>query len=499
MSGRSGPAWLLAATALLFGYSLVLFHHTSYAAGGSDSSGYVNAARLLASGRTHEPIRGLSRLGLSDDWARVFTPLGYVPSQERREMAPYYPLGLPLHMAVAAVFAGWSQGPFLVSPLAALACLVLLYALGRELRLSPALSLAGCALLAFAPAFVFQAVQPMSDVPATAWALAAVFSAYRARARGNLWAVAAGAAFAIGVLVRPTNVLVLVPLLLALPLRPKCWLLFATGGSPFAAFQLLYAAAAFGSPWTTGYQSALSEGLAWKNFPARARHYGLWTARLLSPLLPLGWLALAADRRAPLHDRAVLLTWFAAFFLFYSFYAPYEAWWYTRFLLPALPAMILGALVAMRDFVLPPASRPEHWRIALAGILAITALTFELRFVAKERVHKFYKGERIYPQACALVRQRVPGNGIVLSMQMSGALHFYTDATYAMWNWLLPDRFEQLRVSTESRGYRWYALLAPFEMDSVRQNLPGAWREIDRVGNVALWELPAAWSTGTGY
>jgi hypothetical protein len=484
---------VLAVAVLLLAYALVLFHHTTFSAGGSDSSGYVNAARLLATGRAREPIRGLTRLGLSPDFAPVFTPLGYTASGQPDAMAPSYPPGLPAHMALAALLAGWSRGPFLVSPIAALACVALLYALGRELQLSPALALAACALLAFAPPFVFQALQPMSDVPATAWALAAVLAAYRARGGSDLWSVAAGAAFGIGVLVRPTNALVLLPLLVALPPRAKSWLSFAAGGIPFGVFQLLYAASAFGSPWTTGYQSVLSDGMALANFPARARHYGYWTARLLSPWIPLGWLGVAADRRAPRRDRAVLLTWFAAFFLFYSFYAPYEAWWYTRFLLPAFPALILGALVAARDFVLPPVSRAKRWRNALAGVLVICALAFEVRFVAKERLHKIYRGESIYPQACALAQKRVPANGIVVSMQMSGALHYYTDAIYAMWNWLLPERFEQLRVSTESRGYRWYALLAPFETENVRRNLPGHWREIDRVGDVVLWELPPSW------
>jgi hypothetical protein len=89
-----------------------------------------------------------------------------------------------------------------------------------------------------------------------------------------------------------------------------------------------------------------------------------------------------------------------------------------------------------------------------------------------------------------MARRRLPPNAILLSMQMSGALHYYTDLTYLMWNWLLPDRFAVLRVSTERRGHRWYALLAPFEQEEVRKNLPGDWREIDRVGDVVLWELP---------
>ncbi len=478
----------LAGGTLLLAYALVLLHHTSFAAGGSDSSGYLNAARLFASGRISGPVRGLARLALGEDFTPIFIPLGFTPGPRPGTMAPTYPPGLPLHMAAAALVGGWAKAPFLVSPLAALACLVLVYALARELGLPPAFALAGSALLAFSPPFVFQAVQPMSDVVATAWGLAAVFAAYRACSRGSaLWAAASGAAFGIGILVRPTNVLVLLPLLFVLPIRRKAWLPFVAAGAPFAVFLLAYDAALFGNVLTTGYGSNFAEAMAWANFPERARHYGYWTARLLSPLLPLGWLAFAMNRRAALLDRLVLVSWFVAFFVFYSFYAPYETWWYTRFLLPGFPALVLGALLAAHHL-----ARGKRWATAAAAVMLAGALFVEIQFVAKNRVHEVYEGERMYPEACEMARRRVPANGIVLSMQLSGALHYYTGATYAMWNWLDADRFAVLRTSTESRGYRWYALLAPYEMEEVRKNLVADWREVDRVSDVELWELAPA-------
>jgi hypothetical protein len=293
-----------------------------------------------------------------------------------------------------------------------------------------------------------------------------------------------------GVLVRPTNVVLLVPLLIALPNWRKAWVSFAAAGLPFAVFFLAYNRSAFGSASTSGYGAILAGGMAWANFPERARHYGYWIARLLSPFVPLGWMALAGDRRAPPRDRALLLTWFLGFFLFYSFYGPYEAWWYTRFLLPGLPALVLGAVVLTRDLVFESGRPRSRAPIAGAAVLFVVALAFEVNFHRRERDYKFYKGERLYPDACEMARRRLPPRSIVLSMQMSGALHYYTEITYAMWNWLMPDRFGELRASTESRGYRWYALLAPFEAAEVRKNLPGDWREIDRVGDVALWELP---------
>ncbi|HMA18276.1 MAG TPA: glycosyltransferase family 39 protein [Thermoanaerobaculia bacterium] len=491
---RTQGVLALAGSVLLGAYALVLFHHTSFAAGGSDSSGYLNAARLLASGHATEPIRGLARLGLSPDFAPVFVPLGYTPLERRGRMAPSYPPGLPLHMAIAARIGGWAKAPFLVSPLAGIACLILLYRLGRELRLPPSLAAAGCALFAFFPTFVFQELQPMSDVLATAWALAAVLAAYRSRSRESVaWAAFAGLAFGIGVLVRPTNAVLLVALVIAIPARPTSWLAFIAGGIPAALFLLGYDAALFGSPLATGYRTTLSEGMAWENFPDRARHYGIWLARLLTPLVPIGWIAFAADRRAPRRDRAVLVSWFGAFFLFYCFYAPYETWWYTRFLLPGVPALILAALLFAHDFAPRAANgQPRPWAFAGAAVLLALGVVMEIRFIDRNGVHKFYKGDRQYVQGSELARRRLPPEAIVASMQMSGALHFYTDATYAMWNWLLPDRFAALRASTESRGHRWYALLAPFEQEEVRRNLPGDWREIDRVGDVALWELPPA-------
>ena len=493
MRARPRSAWLLAGVTLLIAYALVLFHHTSRAVGGSDSSGYLNAARLFAVGHATEPIRGLERLQMPDEFAPVFIPLGYTTAREPRRMAGSYPPGMPLHLALAGKLGGWSTAPFLVSPIAGLACLVLIYLLGRELRLTPPFAFAASLLLAFFPTFVFIVFQPMSDVLATAWALTAIHSGYRSRrARdGRIWAALAGLAFGIGVLVRPTNAILLAPLVLALPLRPRSWLSFLAGGAPAAIVLLGYNRAVFGSPFSTGYQTLLAEAMAWSNFPDRARHYGYWIGRLLTPIVPIGWLAVAADRRAPLRDRAVLLSWFAAFFLFYCFYVVYEAWWYTRFLLPAVPALILGSLLVAQDLVVGDGgARRVQWKGAIAIALVIAVLGVEMNFDEKNRVHRFYKGERIYPHACEMARRRVPQNGIVLSMQMSGALHYYTPLTYAMWNWLLPERFAVLRASTESRGHRWYALLAPFETVEVRKNFPGDWREIDRVGDVALWELP---------
>ena len=177
-----GIALLLAAASVagLAIYGAYLYRHTCFAVGGSDSSGYANAARALVNGPLVSPVPGLERFGLAGSEATAFTPLGYVllhgPS-----MAPKYPVGFPLHVAAAAQLAGWELGPYVVSPIAALLVLVLVFLVGRELGLPRGWAAAAAVILAACPVFVFQAIQPMSDVVATAWGLAAIFAALRSR------------------------------------------------------------------------------------------------------------------------------------------------------------------------------------------------------------------------------------------------------------------------------------------------------------------------------
>jgi hypothetical protein len=203
---REPGAWRIAAGTCLVLYFAVLLAANSDVAGGSDSSGYLNAARLFLRGRVSEPSEILRRLSLPASDRDIFIPLGFRPGAAGGTMAPRYPPGLPLHMAAAAAVGGWSKAPFLVVPFSGAAALLLLFLLARELGLSRELSAAGGALLAACPIFFGMAVQPMSDVVATAWVLAALLLGLKARRSAGA-AIAAGAALGVAVLVRPTNFL----------------------------------------------------------------------------------------------------------------------------------------------------------------------------------------------------------------------------------------------------------------------------------------------------
>src|SRR5579872_3841809 len=132
---------------VLIAYGAMLICHLSWAAGGADSSGYLNEARMMRRGQTARQVEMLSRLRIGSSWIDAFTPLGFVPwFKDRRYIVATYPAGLPVHFAIAGSIAGFNRGPFLIPPLAAILSLILMFILGRQLGLTERESVAGAAI-----------------------------------------------------------------------------------------------------------------------------------------------------------------------------------------------------------------------------------------------------------------------------------------------------------------------------------------------------------------
>jgi hypothetical protein len=488
---RPGAALFLAAVAGLAVYGVYLYRHTCFAVGGSDSSGYANAARALVNGPLVSPVPALERFGLEGSDASAFTPLGYV-LLEGPTLAPLYPVGFPLHVAAAARLAGWELGPYLVSPVAALIVLLLVFLVGRELGLPHGWAAAASVLLAACPVFVFQAIQPMSDLVATAWCLAAIFASLRSR-RDVRWAAAAGFALSVAILVRPLDALVAVPLLFVLPPNRRAGSFFVLGGLPCAVVLFGYNIVCFGSPFRTGYGLyGLLRHFAWSHLPVHLPRYALWTVQMLTPVVCLGWAASLGDRGIPVRHRALLFTWFGTFFLAYSFYDPADAWWYTRFLLPGLPALPLGFLLVVRDLHRRVASWSKAWSpvTGVAAVLAVALIAGSgFRSAGRLGVLEMHRLQREFADGCQRAARELPPGALVVSRDMSGALRYYTALTPVRWDTLDPVRFRALRVRTEPAGGRWFALLMKYEVPDAATRVPGPWTFMGESGCVTLWRL----------
>lgn len=474
------------ALALLATYAVMLGRLTVVTAGGSDSSGYFNVARELSRGELRVPPRELPGLPMAALPPYAYVPLGYVPDIAQAQLTPTYPAGLPLLYLASAGLAGWETGPFLVLFLHALAGVVVTYLLARASGLAPPLAALGATAVAASPLHLMFSVHGMSDVPAMVWCALALLGAMRG---GRCAAVGAGFALGLAVLIRPTNLLLGLPLLLAFGRDWRRLLLCGAGGLPAAIFLGWYNVQAYGAALTTGYGDVSTAfGFTWVG--ASLRNYAHWLPLLFSPLLLFAaatpWVE--SGRR---HAVLVHAVWVLTLGIFYStYYHTQETWWYLRFLLPACPSLvILAALGASRlSERLGPRMQAIAWAAAFL-LIVLNGRHWSLSLGA----HLAGRHERIYPAALALIEREVPARSVVLCMQVSGMLHFATDHTIVRWE-QVPGVWPEVKTAATAAGRPVYAALFSYEVqDGFAQRVPGPWRKIAEHEVFSLWQLdPAA-------
>lgn len=490
-SGRARARWwLLAGFAALALYTAFLGRHAAVVAGGADSSGYLNSARLLLEGRLQAALRAPSELGPAASLdAMHFLPQGFFPSRERGLLNPTYPTGLPLHLAAAHATLGPRAGTFAVLLGAAAAAVALLYRAARDLGLGRPLATAGAVTLAAFPVFLFTSIQPLSDTLATTWTLAALVAGLRA-GRSAGWAAAAGGAFALATLVRPTNLLLAPPLLLLVGLSPRRLLAFAAGGLPGAAWLAWYNHALYGHPLASGYGN-IGAAFAVHHGAPTAVHFAKWLALLLPTLLLA--LPFAAVARGEFRDRrlAALGLAFLAITVCYAFYeVSHEVWWCLRFILPAVPALILAGLLGVEALARGPGARwPRAFRPVAAGVIALWAVVAAIHWAPRLAVFEMRRYEQAYADGSAAALARFKPDALVVCSAFSGSLYYYTPFAVLRSDQIGAEDFTRHAQRLQGAGREIGAVLFESEEAEAFRRCPGNWTRIARTGNVGLWRL----------
>jgi 4-amino-4-deoxy-L-arabinose transferase-like glycosyltransferase len=489
-----GSIWL--GLIALAAYAVLIGARATVAAGGSDSSGYLNSARLLASGRLESPVRIPAEVagnqGISPP---SFQPLGFVAFENDTRLVPTYPTGFPLHVALAAKLFGWSNGIRIVEILGALAGLCLCYAVGRELGLDRVLAAAATVVLAACPVMLFAAIQPLSDMLAMTWCLAAVWAALRTRRQPG-WSIACGAAYGMAVLVRPTNILLLPALLVILGLNWRRLALAVVGAIPCVAWLAFYNHSIYGGALRSGYFN-WSEFFALRYFVPAGSYFLRWLAVFLPAILLVLPFAALFRRETRTRELAALACWFVplvGLYMFVSF--SHEAWTCLRYLLPAIPALIFAAMLGVETLArtfearLTAAPSMRWFRPAAAILLATWAVVMSWQWSRQSALWLIKGYEDAYISATAAAQAKFPANTLVLSCHMSGALFFYTDFSVLRWDALTPAEFKRYVAWATRAGVTLGAVLFNGEEEgALRQSCPGEWERVATVGNVGIWRL----------
>jgi hypothetical protein len=478
----------------------------TYAAGGADSFGYISQAELLARGRLTEPMPSNPAF----DWPDVpatLTPLAFTRGPDASRLVPVYPPGLPLMMAPFT----WihSSAVFLVVPLCAALTVWLCIRLGRELG-DPAAGTLAALLLSFSPTFLLQAFQPMSDVPVTACWMGALLLARRPRLAA---AGLAGVVASLAVLIRPN----LAPLAGFVVLTcavagagghadeppsrsagtvPRMAICAACMVPGLLALGLIQNAR-YGSPFGSGY-GTFQDLFALSNIGPNLARYPRWLTMTHSPLLWLWVFAPFWFRAAPARTRA--FGWIAYGFAWavllaylpYVYFRP-EEWSYTRFLLPALPLLLLFAvgviLSAARRTV--PSVAP-----GASAALVLAVAVWSAHTASSLSVFGVREGERKYPDVGMFVRDQLPASAFVLAAQHSGSLRYYSHRPTLRWDLLDAASLDRTLQSMRRAGYAPFLVVDTGEDDQFRERFGGTGQRalagltpVATIGNTTVYEL----------
>jgi len=433
----------------------VTARYGSFIAGGSDSHCYLSQARLWTHGWpiVQEPLIGQTN-GALGRW--TFIPLGYRPGVTTGTFVPICSIGYPLVMAMFMRLFG-AGAEMSVVPLAATGLVLLTGWLGRRAGGDLA-GLTSSLLVATSPIFLFQSLQPMSDVPAAFfWMLSTALIVY-----GRGWArIAIMPALALAVLMRPN----LAPLGLpvgALGLiahradtQRYDWTLASAIVAGLASGAVLVAytnSVLFGSADASGYGapgSLYRLEFLWPNL----QHYTRWLVETETYAILL---AVAGIARLSFGDSSQrVFAWYSAavmavVWLSYLFYTPFGDWTYLRFLLPALPLMFIAYACVARH------------RLVLIGLSALI-LAAHVHFITRNGVLGIGSAEQRYVAVANYIKKTLPENALLIAAQHSGSVRYYAGRKTLRFDWLPPRQLDNAITQMSGLGYKPYFLLDDWE------------------------------------
>jgi 4-amino-4-deoxy-L-arabinose transferase-like glycosyltransferase len=383
------------------------------------------------------------------------------------------------------------RAAFLLVPLFGALLVILTWRAGLLLGDSLAGAIAAL-LLSFSPTFLLQLIQPMSDVPAAACWAGAVLAAVGKRRRS---ALAAGVLTGMAVLIRPNlaplALIVLVLISITREARAQRMVAFLAPAVIAAGLLMMIQAVRYGSPLGSGYGDP-GQLFALANIPVNLRLYARWITFSLTPVV---WLWIAAPvvlRRARtshlFRALAALVagTWCA--YLPYVSFRPDE-WFYTRFLLPAIPFMLLFASMVILAGIrrAPAASR--------AVIVSLFVLTMGLVLARTSRpvLRITTAQEQRYRAAGTFVRDSLPADAIVFAVQHSGSVRYYSSRTTIRWDIAAPAELDAIVDAVRRGGFSPYVVVDASELSAFRGHFPGQ-RTVDRLRPLAEFGMARVYS-----
>ena len=141
----------------------------------------------------------------------------------------------------------------------------------------------------------------------------------------------------------------------------------------------------------------------------------------------------------------------------YLFYRPYDHWETLRFV---LPVVLLASIAAAAGIVLIArrAFGAAAGRLASVAVAAALAAAW-LSWITANNVLTMPVHEARHPLAGELVRQATAPDAVVLALQHSGSLRYYTDRQTINWDRIPAGALDATVKALQARGHHVYVMI----------------------------------------
>ncbi len=482
---------LFAFIGVLITVASIIWQFGKPVAEGSDASGYIHNSKLLLEGKITTDIRPIENLPLDAVRLNIYQPLGFVVDKEAVSMKPTYSFGVSIVFAFFQLFSSTDIGVLLA--LVFIGCsgpLGMLF-LSRELGLEKHWSYASACIFALSPLYLYRSMLAASDAWSACLAIYCTFFALVAHRRA-VYAILLGVCFSLAMLTRMPNFLILLPVGVAFCFRlreQRWWWAVFLGGLPGILLLFWINNTLWGSPFSSGYAN-IWRLFKFEYFGMTMEHFAKWLTVLHTPVITLGFVAsIFLTKKSP---KVVLLiwSWVIAFVVFYAFYYhSHQTWWFMRFILPALPPMILGAMFFLR--YLSTRFGPS-WMPVGVSLVAGAFVCFSEVAEYKGKISFTPRGRNSYLEVVEWVENNAKPGDVFLTMQNSGTLFYYTDHPIIRYNHLKENDWERVKTHMKTSPVTLYAALFEFEIEKwevLSKRAPGNWTEIEKKGRLSVFRL----------
>jgi hypothetical protein len=223
----------------------------------------------------------------------------------------------------------------------------------------------------------------------------------------------------------------------------------------------------YGSPLESGY-APLAAYYSWHKFVPNLRRYPSWLLETHTPAVLLACLApfllprtLSADARA--RARATTVAWLvfiAGVFASYLLYTVFNDWWYLRFVLPALPPLLVLTVVSIDGVT---ARLVPRARLLLTCALTLLLAWYGLEYASARGIFRQKDVEHRATAVGHYIAQRLPERSAFIAFEQSGSANYYSGRQTLMFEAIPPRDLQAVLDDLRALGYHPYFLLEDWE------------------------------------